>query len=120
MKDQSINKTMLNSIRPDALASLPVKGEAKNGNRPGKGTRQIRDLTAGEHSEQQGRNAWGVWRRNGQKEVRYESGITSRKGTEFMAASGARRAGPEGDRAFVVAKKRDNARGAKGGRKVEA
>jgi hypothetical protein len=27
---------------------------------------------------------------------------------------------PEGDRAFVVAKKRDNARGAKGGRKVEA
>ena len=27
---------------------------------------------------------------------------------------------PEGDRAFVVAKKRGNARGAKGGRKVEA
>ena len=27
---------------------------------------------------------------------------------------------PEGDRASVVAKKRDNARGAKGGRKVEA
>ena len=27
---------------------------------------------------------------------------------------------PEGDRAFIVAKKRGNARGAKGGRKVEA
>ena len=27
---------------------------------------------------------------------------------------------PEGDRAFIVARKRGNARGAKGGRKVEA
>jgi hypothetical protein len=118
--DQSINETMLNSIRPDALASLPVKGEAKNGIRPGEGARKIRDLTAGEHSEQQPRNAWGVWRWNGQKLERYESGITSREGTEFMAARGARRAGPEGDRAFIVARKRGNARGAKGGRKVEA
>jgi hypothetical protein len=110
---------MLNSIRPDALASLHINGEAKNGIRPGKGARKIRDLTAGEYSEQQSRNAWGGWRRNGQKEVRYESGITSWEGTEFMAVR-ARRAGPEGDRAFVVAKKRGNARGAKGGRKVEA
>ena len=52
--DQSINKTMMNSIRPDALASLLLKGEAENGIRPGKGERKIRDLTAGEHSEQQG------------------------------------------------------------------
>ena len=36
--DQSINKTMLNSIRPDALASLRLKGEAQNGNRPGRGS----------------------------------------------------------------------------------
>jgi len=42
--DQSINKTMLNSIRPDALASPQMKGEAKNGIRPGKGERKIRDL----------------------------------------------------------------------------
>lgn len=111
---------MLNSIRPDALASLHIYGEAKNGIRPGKGARKIRDLTAGEHSEQQSRNAWGGWRRNGQKVVRYESGITSREGTEFMAISRARRAGPEGDRAFIVAKKRGNARGVKGGREVEA
>jgi hypothetical protein len=35
--DQSINETMLNSIRPDALASRQMYGEAKNGNRPEKG-----------------------------------------------------------------------------------
>jgi hypothetical protein len=45
--DQSINKTRLNSIRPDAWASLHELGEAKNGTRPGKGAREIRDLTAG-------------------------------------------------------------------------
>jgi hypothetical protein len=44
-KDQSINKTMLNSIRPEALASLRLKGEAQNGIRPEKGARKIRDLT---------------------------------------------------------------------------
>jgi hypothetical protein len=36
--DQSIIKNMMNSIRPDALASLLGKGEAQNGSRPGKGT----------------------------------------------------------------------------------
>jgi hypothetical protein len=51
-KDQSINKTMMNSIRPDALASLLLKGEAKNGIRPEKGERTFRDLSSGEHSEQ--------------------------------------------------------------------
>jgi hypothetical protein len=60
--DQSINKTMLNSIRPEALASLQIDGEAQNGIRPGKGERKIRDLTAGESSEQRDRNAWGDWR----------------------------------------------------------
>jgi hypothetical protein len=35
-KDQSINKTMMNSIRPDALASLLLSGEAKNENRSAK------------------------------------------------------------------------------------
>ena len=44
-KDQSINKTMMNSIRPDALASLHQNGEAKNGNRPGKRERPFRDLS---------------------------------------------------------------------------
>ena len=60
--DQSINKTMMNSIRPDALASLLLKGEAKNGNRPVKGERKISRPISGEHSEQQDRNAWGGWR----------------------------------------------------------
>ena len=32
--DQSINNRMMNSIRPDALASLLSKGEAQNGSRP--------------------------------------------------------------------------------------
>jgi hypothetical protein len=49
--NQSIIKKMMNSIRPDALASLLGKGEAQDGSRPGKGERQIRDLACGEHSE---------------------------------------------------------------------
>src|SRR5712672_1164093 len=39
--DQSIINKMMNSIRPDALASLPSKGKAQNGSRPGKGTAAI-------------------------------------------------------------------------------
>jgi len=35
----------MNSIRPDALASLLLKGEAETGNRPVKGERQFRDLS---------------------------------------------------------------------------
>src|SRR5438876_11917843 len=60
--DQSIIKKMMNSIRPDALASLLGKGEAQNGGRPGKGLRQLRDLTCGESSERRDRSAWGGWR----------------------------------------------------------
>lgn len=60
--DQSIIKKMINSIRPDALASLLGEGEAQNGSRPGKGKRQLRDLTCGENSERRDRSAWGGWR----------------------------------------------------------
>jgi hypothetical protein len=61
--DQSIIKTMMNSIRPDALASLLLKGEAQNGNRPVKGaTEKNRDLPLEKDSEQGDRNAWGGWR----------------------------------------------------------
>jgi hypothetical protein len=42
------------------------------------------------------------------------------KGTAFMTGGGSEEPHPKGDRAFVVARKRGNARGAKGGRKVEA
>jgi hypothetical protein len=38
-------KKMMNSIRPDALASLHLRGEAKNGSRPVKGARKFRDLS---------------------------------------------------------------------------
>ena len=60
--DQSIINKMMNSIRPDALASLLGKGEARNGSRPGKGERQIRNLTCGRNSERGNRSAWGGWR----------------------------------------------------------
>jgi hypothetical protein len=60
--DQSIIKKMMNSIRPDALASLLAKGEAQNGKRPGKGERQLRDLTCGKNSERRDGSAWGGWR----------------------------------------------------------
>jgi len=42
------------------------------------------------------------------------------KGTAFMTDERSEEPCPKGDRAFVRAKKRGNARGAKGGRKVEA
>ena len=47
-------------------------------------------------------------------------GSQTGEGTAFMAAKGPEELCPGGDRAFIVAKKRGNARGAKGGRKVEA
>lgn len=42
------------------------------------------------------------------------------KGTAFMAEKRPEELCPGGDRASIVVKKRGNARGAKGGRKVEA
>ena len=44
---------MMNSIRPDALASLLLKGEAENENRPVKGRAELSRPISGEHSEQQ-------------------------------------------------------------------
>jgi hypothetical protein len=38
----------MNSIRPDALASLLSEGEAQNGSRPEREERYLRDLTCGE------------------------------------------------------------------------
>ena len=120
MKDQSINKTMMNSIRPDALASLLLKGEAKTGNRPVKGERQFRDLslesavssTIGMHGVV-GDRMVGSWSDMNQ-------GSRTGKGTAFMVSRRPEELCPGGDRASVVARKRGNARGAKGGRKVEA
>src|SRR5262245_17221615 len=60
--NQSIIKKMMNSIRPDALASLLGKGEAQNGKLPGKGERQQSDTEPRRDSERGKRNAWGGWR----------------------------------------------------------
>ena len=60
--NQSIIKKMMNSIRPDALASLLGKGEAQNGKLPGKGEQQQSDTEPRRDSEHGEGNAWGGWR----------------------------------------------------------
>ncbi len=111
---------MMNSIRPDALASLLLNGEAKNGNRPVKGKRQFRDLSL----ERTVSSKIGMHGVVGDRMVKSWSdmnqGSRPGKGTAFMVCGRPEELCPGGDRAFVVAKKRGNARGAKGGRKVEA
>src|SRR4029077_14159798 len=118
--DQSINKTMMNSIRPEALASLLSKDEAKNGIRPGKGERKIRDLSL-ESTVSRKIGMHGVV---GDRMVGSWSDMNqgSRAGKERRSwlLAEPEEPWPEGDRASVVARKRGNARGAKGGRKVEA
>ena len=109
----------MNSIRPDALASLLLKGEAKNGNRPVKGERKFRDLSLestvsskiGMHGVV-GDRMVGSWSDMNQ-------GSRTGEGTAFMVCGRPEELCPGGDRASVVAQKRGNARGAKGGRKVE-
>ena len=111
---------MMNSIRPDALVSLRLCGETKNGSRPVKGKRQLLDLSLertvssriGMHGVVGDRTV-GSWSDMNQ-------GSRLGKGTAFRTARGSQEPSPRGDRACVVAKKRGNARGAKGGRKVEA
>jgi hypothetical protein len=103
---QSINKTMLNTIRPDALASLRGKGEAQNGKLPGKGERQQSDTDPRRDSERGKRNAWVGGDRMAGSWSDMNQGSRSGQGAAFMAARRARRTGPEGDRASVVAQKR--------------
>ena len=118
--DQSIIKKMMNSIRPYALASLLAKGEAQNGSRPRKGItatprpelRRTVSAVTGMHGVG-GDRMVGSWSEMNQ-------GSRFGKGTAFMIGRGSEEPYPKGDRAFVVARKRGNARGAKGGRKVEA
>jgi len=111
---------MMNSIRPDALASLLSKDEAKNGIRPAKGERKIRDLSL-ESTVSRKIGMHGVV---GDRMVGSWSDMNqgSRAGKERRSwlLAGPEEPCPEGDRASVVARKRGNARGAKGGRKVEA
>src|SRR5258707_11729790 len=58
---QSINKTMLNTIRPDALASLRRVSEAQNRTPTREGQGNFGDLFQRRDSERGRRNAWGGW-----------------------------------------------------------
>jgi len=115
---QSINKTMLKSIRPDTWASLRRYGEAKKRipvcqrtGDPAVVSRSTVGVTT---------NVYGVvgYRMVGS---RYAVNQGSRAGVRkaFKVESDPK-SNPEGDRAPVVVMKRSNFRGAKGGREVEA
>ena len=97
---QSISKTMLNSIRPDTLASLPFSGDAGDRMLPRTGDGDSDDLHRGGSVRGHSRDVLGVWRWNGWKLERRKSGIAIRERMEFMAEGDS-----EGDRALVVAKK---------------
>ena len=57
MNCQSINKTMLNTIRPDALASLRGRAKPRTGRRPVEGQGNLGDLFLRRDSERGRRNA---------------------------------------------------------------
>jgi hypothetical protein len=111
----------MNSIRPDALASLRVKGEAWNrkptrggqGNSGGLRCGETVSAATGMHGVVGDRMA-GSW-----SDVNQGSRSGNSDGVHGQQ-SRSEEPSPEGDRAFVRAKKRGNARRAKGGRVVEA
>jgi hypothetical protein len=116
---QSVNK-MLNSIRPTALTSLLAKDEVWN-RMPSQEARRLRRPLLHRASD---RRTNGKQRVVGDRMVgrRCEVNQGTRSGNSD-GVHGRQRPEepcPEGDRASVGAKKRGNARGAKGGRDVEA
>ncbi len=119
MNCQSINTTMMNSIRLYPLASLLCHGEAKN-RKPARGGQgnfgdpccvEAVSAVAGMDGVF-GDGMAGSW-------CDVNQGSPAGKGTAFMACRSEEPC-PEGDRASIGAKKRGNSRGAKGGRKVKA
>jgi hypothetical protein len=111
---------MLNSIRPPALASLLEQGEAQKRMPPGKDQGDSVDRPGGQTVSARtgvqgvyGDRMVGRWRDMNQ-------GSRAGQGTAFMAGRRPEEPYPAGDRASILAKKRGNARGAKGGREVEA
>src|SRR6202051_1620389 len=120
MNCQSINKAKLNTIRPDALASLRRVSEAQNRTPTRKGQGNFGDLSSGETvSAGEGKHGGGGDRMAGSWSDMNQGSLFG-KGMAFMTDERSEEPCPKGDRAFVRAKKRGNARGAKGGRKVEA
>lgn len=119
--NQSIIKKMMNSIRPYALASLLGNGEAEDRKLTLKGmatpttctaVKAVNAVTTGVH------RVVGDGMDGSYCDVNQGSPAGVRK--EFMIGITGPKSLPEGDRASVVAKKRGNSRGAKGGRLVEA
>ena len=116
---QSVNTKMMNSIRLHPLASLLCHGEAEN-RKPARGGRgDFGDPRCVESVSAAlgmggvfGDGMAGSW-----SDVNQGSPALERNGVHGPEA---RRTGPEGDRASIGARKRGNARGAKGGRKVKA
>ena len=111
---------MLNSIRPAALTSLQSKDEVQN-RMPNQEARRLRRPLLHEAS---------VRRTNGRQRVIGEGMVGRHREVNQGSRSGnsdgvhgrqrPEEPCPEGDRASVGARKRGNARGAKGGRAVEA
>jgi hypothetical protein len=119
---QSINTTMMNSIRLSPLASLRCNGEAQNRKPTREGPGNFGDPCCGETvSAAEGMDGViGDGKAGSWCDVNQGSRAGRRNGVHGPAGAGPEEPCPEGDRASVRAKKRGNARGAKGGRKVKA
>jgi hypothetical protein len=119
---QSISDTILNSIRLYPLASLRHKGEAQNRKPTREGQGNFGDPCC-EKTVSVAEGMDGVIG-DGMAGSWCDVNQGSRSGRRNSVHGGARARSeelcPEGDRASVGAKKRGNARGAKGGRKAKA
>ena len=110
---------MLNSIRPDTSASPRGKGEARTRTLPGEGFGKYGDLRCGKTVSV----TTGVYEVGGDGMVGSWSAVNEGSQTGASNAVHGRKpeeASPVGDRVSVVVRKRGNARGAKGDRKVNA
>ncbi len=96
------------------------KAKPRTGRRPVKGKATSATSSSGETvSAGEGMHGVGGDRMAGSWSDMNQGSLFG-KGTAFMTGRGSEEPCPKGDRAFVRAKKRGNARGAKEGRKVEA
>jgi hypothetical protein len=119
---QSISTTMMNSIRPYPLASLRIQGEAQNRKptREGQGNFGDRSCVQTVSVAEGMDGVFGDGMAGSWSDVNQGSRSGKRNGVHGPACVGPEEPISEGDRASVRAKKRGNARGAKGGRKVKA
>ena len=118
--NQTINKTKLNSRWPDALASMLMNGEAEDRKLPCQREKRLRRSLLQRNRVSSTREVHVVIR-DGMAGRAGDVNQGSRTGeaSAFMTY-GSEEPSPGGDRASVVAKKRGNARRAKGGREVDA